>query len=113
MLYEVITIVSGKFVFSASEAYLIEKGKITAPVKGVTLIGNGPEIMNRVSMIGNDWALDDGVGTCGVITSYSIHYTKLYEWAINSGLFVGNTSGRRRLMSLPCLCRTQKSSGEK
>ncbi len=60
-----VDIVSGKFVFSASEAYLIEKGKITAPVKGVTLIGNGPEIMNRVSMIGNDWALDDGVGTCG------------------------------------------------
>lgn len=56
---------SGKFVFSASEAYLIEKGKITAPLKGATLIGNGPEIMQRISMIGNDLKLDPGIGTCG------------------------------------------------
>jgi TldD protein len=60
-----VDIVSGKFVFSASEAYLIEDGKITRPVKGATLIGNGPEVMNKVSMIGNDLELDAGVGVCG------------------------------------------------
>jgi TldD protein len=52
-------------VFSASEAYLIEDGRITAPVKGATLIGSGPEVMQRISMIGNDLKLDDGVGVCG------------------------------------------------
>jgi len=60
-----VDITSGKFVFSTSEAYLIEDGKITAPVKGATLIGNGPEAMSKVSMVGNDLALDSGVGTCG------------------------------------------------
>ncbi|HKS12133.1 MAG TPA: metallopeptidase TldD-related protein, partial [Pseudomonas sp.] len=60
-----VDITNGKFVFSASEAYLIEDGKITAPVKGATLIGNGPEAMSRVSMVGNDLSLDSGVGTCG------------------------------------------------
>ncbi|MGD9385193.1 MAG: metalloprotease TldD [Thioalkalispiraceae bacterium] len=60
-----VDITSGKFVFSASEAYMIENGKITYPVKGATLIGNGPESMNRVSMVGNDMALDSGVGVCG------------------------------------------------
>ena len=60
-----VDITSGKFVFSASEAYLIEDGRITVPVKGATLIGNGPEVMTRVSMVGNDLRLDDGVGTCG------------------------------------------------
>lgn len=60
-----VDITSGKFVFSASEAYLIEDGRITAPVKGATLIGNGPEAMSRVSMIGHDMALDSGVGVCG------------------------------------------------
>jgi len=60
-----VDITSGKFVFSASEAYMIENGKVTYPVKGATLIGNGPDAMNRVSMIGNDLALDSGVGTCG------------------------------------------------
>ncbi|WP_312956336.1 metallopeptidase TldD-related protein, partial [Stutzerimonas nitrititolerans] len=60
-----VDITSGKFVFSTSEAYLIEDGKITAPVKGATLIGNGPEVMNKVSMVGSDLALDSGVGTCG------------------------------------------------
>ncbi|MDT4837588.1 Metalloprotease TldD [compost metagenome] len=60
-----VDITSGKFVFSTSEAYLIEDGKITAPVKGATLIGNGPEAMSRVSMVGSDLALDSGVGTCG------------------------------------------------
>jgi TldD protein len=60
-----VDITSGKFVFSASEAYMIENGKVTYPVKGATLIGNGPDALTRVSMIGNDMALDTGVGTCG------------------------------------------------
>ena len=60
-----VDITSGKFVFSASEAYLIENGKITRPVKGATLIGNGPDVLTRVSMVGNDLELDTGVGTCG------------------------------------------------
>jgi TldD protein len=60
-----VDITSGKFVFSASEAYWVEKGKILYPVKGATLIGNGPDAMTRVSMIGNDLQLDSGVGTCG------------------------------------------------
>jgi TldD protein len=60
-----VDITSGKFVFSASEAYLIEDGKITAPVKGATLIGNGPDVLTRVSMVGTDLKLDEGVGTCG------------------------------------------------
>jgi TldD protein len=60
-----VDITSGKFVFSASEAYLIENGKIGRPVKGATLIGNGPDVLTRVSMIGNDLELDQGVGTCG------------------------------------------------
>jgi TldD protein len=60
-----VDITSGKFVFSASEAYLIENGRVTRPVKGATLIGNGPDVLTRVAMIGNDLALDQGVGTCG------------------------------------------------
>ena len=60
-----VDITSGKFVFSTTEAYMIEDGKVTYPVKGATLIGNGPEALMRVSMIGNDMALDSGVGTCG------------------------------------------------
>lgn len=60
-----VDITSGKFVFSANEAYLIEDGRITSPVKGATLIGNGPEAMGRVSMIGHDMALDTGIGVCG------------------------------------------------
>ncbi|TQV83460.1 metalloprotease TldD [Denitrobaculum tricleocarpae] len=60
-----VDITSGKFVFSCTEAYLIENGKLGAPVKGATLIGNGPDVMKKISMIGNDLALDDGVGTCG------------------------------------------------
>jgi TldD protein len=60
-----VDITSGKFVFSASEAYLIENGKIGAAVKGATLIGNGPDVLQRVSMVGNDLKLDGGVGTCG------------------------------------------------
>jgi TldD protein len=60
-----VDITSGKFVFSASEAYRIEDGKVTAPVKGATLIGNGPDALTRVMMVGDDMALDPGVGTCG------------------------------------------------
>ncbi|MEM8816348.1 MAG: metalloprotease TldD [Pseudomonadota bacterium] len=60
-----VDITSGKFVFSASEAYLIENGKITAPVKGAMLIGDGPEALTKISMVGNDLELDSGVGTCG------------------------------------------------
>jgi len=60
-----VDITSGKFVFSASEAYLIEDGKVTRPVKGATLIGNGPDVLTRVAAVGNDLALDPGIGTCG------------------------------------------------
>ncbi len=60
-----VDITSGKFVFSASEAYLIEDGKITAPVKGATLIGDGPTVLTRVTAVGNDLRLDSGIGTCG------------------------------------------------
>jgi TldD protein len=60
-----VDITSGKFVFSASEAYLIEQGRVTRPVKGATLIGNGPDVLTRVSMVGNDLQLDSGIGTCG------------------------------------------------
>jgi len=60
-----VDITSGKFVFSCTEAYLIENGKIGAPVKGASLIGNGPDVLTRVAMIGNDMKLDPGIGTCG------------------------------------------------
>lgn len=60
-----VDITSGKFVFSASEAYLIENGKVTMPVKGATLIGNGPDVLTKVSMVGNDLQLDTGIGVCG------------------------------------------------
>jgi TldD protein len=60
-----VNITNGKFVFSASEAYLIEDGKVTAPVRDATLIGNGPEALKHVSMVGNDLKLDEGIGTCG------------------------------------------------
>ena len=60
-----VDITSGDFVFSATEAYLIEDGRIKAPVKGATLIGKGPEVMSKISMVGNDLKLDSGVGVCG------------------------------------------------
>ncbi|HEY5646917.1 MAG TPA: metallopeptidase TldD-related protein, partial [Pseudomonadales bacterium] len=60
-----VDITSGRFVFSATEAYRIEGGKVTRPIRGATLIGNGPEVMTRISMVGNDLALDRGVGVCG------------------------------------------------
>ena len=60
-----VDITSGRFVFSATEAYRIEDGKVTAPIRGATLVGSGPEVMNRISMVGNDLDLDGGVGVCG------------------------------------------------
>ena len=60
-----VDITSGKFVFSAAEAYMIEDGRLTHPVKGATLIGNGPDALTRVTMVGNDLELDAGIGTCG------------------------------------------------
>jgi len=60
-----VDITSGKYVFECTEAYLIENGKRGAPIKGAMLIGNGPTDLNRISMVGNDLALDDGIGTCG------------------------------------------------
>jgi len=60
-----VDITNGKFVFSASQAYMIEKGKVTTPIKGATIIGNGPDVLTRVAMVGNDMALDSGIGTCG------------------------------------------------
>jgi TldD protein len=60
-----VDITNGKFVFSCTEAYLIENGKVGAPIKGATLIGNGPDALTRVKMVGNDMKLDTGVGTCG------------------------------------------------
>lgn len=60
-----VDITSGNFVFSADEAYRIENGKVGAPIKGATLIGNGPDVLERISMVGNDWALDTGIGVCG------------------------------------------------
>ncbi|NIN33937.1 MAG: metalloprotease TldD, partial [Gammaproteobacteria bacterium] len=60
-----VDITNGKFVFSASQAWLIEDGKVTAPIKGATLIGNGPDVLTRVSMVGNNLELDSGIGTCG------------------------------------------------
>ena len=60
-----VDITSGKFVFGCTEAYMIEDGKIGPAVKGATLIGNGPDVLTKVSMVGNDMALDSGIGTCG------------------------------------------------
>ena len=60
-----VDITNGKFVFSTSQAWLIEKGKLTRPIKGATLIGNGPDVLTRLSMLGNDMQLDSGIGVCG------------------------------------------------
>jgi TldD protein len=60
-----VDITNGKFVFAAAEAYRIENGKVTTPVKGAMLIGNGPDVLTRVTMIGNDLSLDSGIGVCG------------------------------------------------
>ena len=87
-----VDITSGKFVFSASEAYLIENGKVTRPVKGATLIGNGPDVMNRISMIGNDLALDSGIGVCGK-AGQSVPVGVGQPTLRVDGLTVGGTAG--------------------
>jgi TldD protein len=87
-----VDITSGKFVFSASEAYLIENGKLGAPVKGATLIGNGPDVLTRVSMIGNDLKLDTGVGVCGK-DGQSVPVGVGQPTLRIDGLTVGGTSG--------------------
>ncbi|ALN58751.1 metalloprotease TldD [Lysobacter enzymogenes] len=86
-----VDITSGKYVFSATEAYLIEDGRITAPVKGATLIGNGPETMQKVSMIGHDLALDEGVGVCGK-DGQSVAVGVGQPSLLIDGLTVGGTS---------------------
>lgn len=86
-----VDITSGKFVFSASEAYLIENGKITQPVRGATLIGNGPDVLTRVTMVGNDLQLDTGVGTCGK-EGQSVPVGVGQPTLLIDGLTVGGTS---------------------
>jgi TldD protein len=87
-----VDITSGKFVFSANEAYLIENGKVTRPVKGASLIGNGPDVLTRITMVGNDLALDAGVGTCGKNGQSVPVGVGLPTIRIN-GLTVGGTRG--------------------
>ena len=87
-----VDITNGKFVFSASEAYWVEDGKIQYPVKGATLIGNGPDVLTRVSMIGNDMALDAGVGTCGKEGQWVPVGVGQPTLRIDGGLTVGGTA---------------------
>jgi TldD protein len=87
-----VDITSGKFVFSAAEAYMIEDGKITYPVKGATLIGNGPDALTRVTMVGNDLQLDGGIGTCGK-DGQSVPVGVGQPTLKIEGLTVGGTSG--------------------
>lgn len=87
-----VDITSGKFVFSAAEAYMIKNGKISYPVKGATLIGNGPDVLTRVSMIGNDMSLDPGIGTCGK-EGQSVPVGVGQPTLRIDGLTVGGTSG--------------------
>ena len=88
-----VDITSGKFVFSASEAWKIENGKLAYPVKGATLIGNGPEVLNYVAMIGNDMALDEGVGVCGKEGQSVPVGVGQPTLRIDGGLTVGGTGG--------------------
>jgi len=87
-----VDITNGKFVFSASEAYLIEDGKIGRPVKGATLIGNGPDALTRVTMVGNDLKLDEGIGTCGK-DGQSVPVGVGLPTILINGLTVGGTQG--------------------
>jgi TldD protein len=87
-----VDITSGKFVFSASEAYLIENGKVTRPVKGATLIGNGPDVLTRVSLVGTDLALDEGIGTCGK-DGQSVPVGVGLPTILVNGMTVGGTQG--------------------
>ena len=86
-----VDITNGKYVFSSTEAYLIEDGRITAPVKGATLIGNGPQTMQQVRMVGHDLALDDGVGVCGK-DGQSVPVGVGQPSLLIEGLTVGGTS---------------------
>src|ERR687891_1002727 len=88
-----VDITSGKFVFSASEAYLIEDGKVTAPVKGATLIGNGPDCLTRVRAVGNDMALDHGIGMCGKVGQW-VPVGVGQPTLLIDGLTVGGTAPR-------------------
>src|SRR3546814_19886097 len=96
---DLVDITSGKFVFSTSEAYMIENGKVTYPVKGATLIGNGPDAMNRVSFIGNDLQLDSGVGTCGK-EGKSVPVGVGMQTVSMEGLTVGGTAGKQARKSV-------------
>ena len=87
-----VDITSGKFVFTASEAYLIENGKVTKPVRGATLIGNGPDVLTRVTMVGTDLQLDSGVGTCGK-DGQSVPVGVGQPTLLIDGLTVGGTQG--------------------
>jgi len=87
-----VDIVSGKFVFSCTEAYKIENGRLGAPVKGATLIGNGPEVMRRIGAIGNDMALDTGIGVCGK-GGQSVPVGVGQPTLLVEGLTVGGTAG--------------------
>ena len=87
-----VDITSGRFVFSTSEAYLVENGKITRPVKGATLIGNGPDVMNKISMVGDDLKLDAGVGVCGK-DGQSIPVGVGQPTLRIDGLIIGGTEG--------------------
>ena len=87
-----VDITSGKFVFSASEAYLIEDGRPTRPVKGATLIGNGPDVLTRVRMVGTDLALDEGIGTCGK-DGQSVPVGVGLPTILVNGITVGGTKG--------------------
>jgi TldD protein len=87
-----VDITSGKFVFTASEAYLIENGRITRPVRGATLIGNGPDVLTRVTMVGTDLQLDDGIGTCGK-DGQSVPVGVGQPTLLIDGLTVGGTQG--------------------
>ena len=87
-----VDITNGKFVFSTSEAYLIEDGRPTRPVKGATLIGNGPDVLTRVSMVGTDLALDEGIGTCGK-DGQSVPVGVGLPTILINGITVGGTKG--------------------
>ncbi|MGH7057412.1 MAG: metallopeptidase TldD-related protein, partial [Acetobacteraceae bacterium] len=90
-----VDITSGKFVFSASVAYQIEDGKVTAPVKGATLIGNGPDALTRIRMVGNDFALDPGIGTCGK-NGQGVPVGVGQPTLLISGLTIGGTASPSR-----------------
>jgi len=88
-----VDITSGKFVFSASEAWRIENGRLSYPVKGATLIGNGPDVLHNVAMVGNDLALDAGVGVCGKEGQSVPVGVGQPTLRIDGGLTVGGTGG--------------------